>query len=88
MMMEEQLQEIVEYAEPKPKSFICVSGNKLRLKTTFIPSSSLDELALTSLETYYSFPNIDATNNHVRQWRNVDGHSYIGRLLRDQSNQQ
>ena len=35
-MMEEQLRELVEYAEPKPKSFICVSGNKSRMKTSFI----------------------------------------------------
>ena len=33
MMMEEQLRKLVEHAEPKPKSFICVSG----LKTWFIP---------------------------------------------------
>ena len=61
----------MDYAEPKPKSFICVSGNKSRLKTSFIPPlefppSSRYEMALTSLETYYSFPNIDATNNHLK----------------------
>ena len=71
MMMEEQLRKLVEYAEPKPKSFICVSGNKSRLKTLFIPpleypSSSPYEMALTSMETYYSFPNIDASNNHLK----------------------
>ena len=70
MMMEEQLRKLVEYAEPKPKSFICVSGNTSRLKTSFIPPlqfppSSRYEMALTSLETYYSFPNIDASNNHL-----------------------
>ena len=48
-----------------------MSGNKLRWKTSFIPPlqfppSSSYEMALTSLETYYSFPNIDATNNHLK----------------------
>ena len=33
--------------------------------TTRVPSSSRYEMALTSLETYYSFPNIDVTNNHL-----------------------
>ena len=71
MMMEEQLRKLVEYAEPKPKSFICVSGNKSRLRTSFVlplefPPSSRYEMALTSLETYYSFPNIDAANNRLR----------------------
>ena len=70
-MMEEQLRKLVEYAELKPKSFICVSGNKSRLKTSFIPPlkfppSSRYEMAPTSLETYYSFPNIDASNNHLK----------------------
>ena len=69
--MEEQLRKLVEYAESKPKSFICVSGNKSRLKTSFIPSlefppSSRYEMALTSLETYYSFPKIDASNNLLK----------------------
>ena len=38
--MDAQLRKLVEYAEPKPKSFICVSGNKSRLKTPleFLPS--------------------------------------------------
>ena len=69
--MEEQLQKLVAHAEPKPKSLICVSGNTSRLKTSFIPplefpSAYRYEIALTSLETYYSFPNIDASNNHLK----------------------
>ena len=70
-MMEEHLRKLIVYAEPKPKFFICVSWIKLRLKTSFIPPlefapSSRYEMALTSLETYYSFPNIDASNNHLK----------------------
>ena len=71
--MEEKvlLQKLVDHAEPKPKSLICVSGNTSKLKTSFIPplefpSSPRYEMALTSLETYYSFPNIEKSNNHVK----------------------
>ena len=83
-MIEGQLRKLVEYAEPKPKSFICMSGNKSRLKTSFIPPfgfppSSRYETALTSLEMYYSFLNIDASNNHLKvsldDGKNVDGQS-------------
>ena len=70
-MMEEQLQKLVEHAEPKPKSLICVSGNTPILKTSFVPPLVFPlniryEIALTSLETYYSFPNISKSNNHVK----------------------
>ena len=69
--MEEKLQKLVEHAEPKPKSLICVSGNSSKLKILSIPplefpSSYRYEMALKSLETYYSFPNIDTSNNHVK----------------------
>ena len=69
--MEEQLRKLVAYAEPKPKFFISISGNKSRLKTSFVPplefsTSSRYEMALTSVETYYSFPNIETSNNHIK----------------------
>ena len=69
--MEEQLRKLAEHAEPKPKSLICVSGNSSKLKTSFIPPLEFPpsyryEIALTSLETYYSFPNINTSNNHVK----------------------
>jgi hypothetical protein len=69
--MEEQLRKLVENAEPKPKSLICVSGNSSKLKTSFIPPldfppSHRYEMALIRLETYYSFPNITTSNNHVK----------------------
>ena len=71
MMMEEHLHKLVEYATPKPKSLICISGNTSKVKTSFIPplefpSVSRYEIALTSLETYYSFPNINKSNNHIK----------------------
>ena len=69
--MEEHLRKLVEHAEPKPKSLICVSGNSSKLKTSFIPPLEFPpsyryEMALISLETYYSFPNINTLNNHVK----------------------
>ena len=69
--MEEQLRKLVEHAAPKPKSLICVSGNTSKVKTSFVPplefpNSYRYEIALTSLETYYSFPNINTSNNHVK----------------------
>ena len=47
---------------------IVVSGNKTRFKTWFKSTIQLDkkkvyEIALINLETYYSFPNIDRSNN-------------------------
>ena len=65
----EYLKKLVEYAEPKPKSLICVSGYTSRLQTSFVPPLEFPrrcEMALTSLETYYSFPNITTLNNHIR----------------------
>ena len=71
--MEENLQKLVEHAEPKPSYNIIVTGNTSRLKTVFNPplvfagrSSCRYEMALIKLETYYSFPNIKATNNCMK----------------------
>ena len=51
--------------EPKESFQIVVSDNK----TKFNPHIQLKtgkkyEIALVNLETYYSFPNVDDTNNH------------------------
>ena len=67
--MEEQLKRLVEHSEPQPSHLIIVSGKQSRLKTTFNPPivfPSRYEMALCRLETYYSFPNIDATNNTIK----------------------
>ena len=72
-MMEEHLQKLVEHAKPKPTFSIIVSGKSSRVQTHFNPPlvfpdvpSCYYEMALFKLETYYSFPNIDATNNCVK----------------------
>jgi hypothetical protein len=57
--------------DPKSSFYILISKNKSRIVTKFNPLIQLDkgkkhEMALVNLETYYSFPNIDATNNNFR----------------------
>ena len=66
--MEELLKQIVNNTEPKRSFSIAVSDTKTRFKTWFKPPIQLDnnkdyEIALINLETYYSFPNIDRSNN-------------------------
>ena len=67
--MEALLEKIVQNTEPKSSLQIIVSNNKTRFKTRFNPPIQLDkskqcEIALVNLETYYSFPNIEASNNY------------------------
>ena len=65
--MENYLENISRNSNPKNNFYIVIQGNKSRLKTTF--SSPLNgkgyELALVGLSTYFSFPNIDDTNNQI-----------------------
>ena len=66
--MENLLNQIVNNTEPKRSFSIVVSDNKTKFKTWFKPPIQLDkkndyEIALINLETYYSFPNIDRSNN-------------------------
>ena len=66
--MEDLLKQIVNNTEPKRSFSIVVRDNKTRFKTWFKPPIQLDkkkdyEIALINLETYYSFPNIDRSNN-------------------------
>ena len=66
--MENLLKHIVNNTAPKRSFPIVVSDNKTRFKKWFKPPIKLDkkkdyEIALINLETYYSFPNIDRSNN-------------------------
>ena len=48
--------------------YIIQSGKNSRIETNFVPSLELEgsyEIALQSIETYYSFPNIDEKNNKI-----------------------
>ena len=71
-------------AEPKSSFYILLSEKGSQIKTKFRPLIELDknkkyEMALVGLETYNSFPNIDASNNNFRycpdngtSWFNID----------------
>ena len=85
----------MEHPEPKPK-LLWVSGNSSKLKTLFIPPLDFPsfyhyEMALASLETYYSFPNINTSHNRIKisvdEGKNVVEWLYTGWLLRNQSYQ-
>ena len=48
--------------------YIIQSGKNSRISTDFVPSLELEgryEIALQSLESYYSFPNVDEKNNKI-----------------------
>ena len=69
--MEELLEKIVQNTSPKSSLQIIVSDDKTRFTTRFNPPIQLEkdklyEIALINLETYYSFPNVDASNNYFR----------------------
>ena len=62
------LKQIANNTEPKRSFSIVVSDIKTRFKTWFKPPIQLDkkkdyETVLINLGTYYSFPNIDISNN-------------------------
>ena len=68
LKIEDLLKQIVNNKEPKKSFSIVVSDNKTRFKTWFKRPIQLDkktdyEIARINLETYYSFPNIDRSNN-------------------------
>ena len=62
------LERIAKNTDHKTSFQVIVSGNQSSFNTLFNPKIELDrnkvyEIALVNLETYYSFPNIDETNN-------------------------
>ena len=64
----ELLEKIAKNTEHKTSFQTIVSDNKTSFNTRFNPNIELDrdkvyEIALVNLETYYSFPNIDESNN-------------------------
>ena len=68
--MKNLLKQIVNNTEPKRSFLVVVSEKKTRLKTWFKLPIQLDkrkdyEIALINLETYYSFSNIDRSNNCI-----------------------
>ena len=68
MASEEYLRKIAMHTSLKPSYQVVLTGTDSRLETRFIPPLNFHagckyEIALVSLETYYSFPNIDQKNN-------------------------
>ena len=69
--VEERLERIAKNTSPKFSSMLTLTGKGSRLEETFQPEISIDagchyEIAFTSLETYYSMPNIDSSNNTIQ----------------------
>ena len=67
--MEKYLKEIAENTSSRPSFQVVLTGNDSRLRSIFIPPLTAGcryEIALVSLETYYSFPNIDERNNRIK----------------------
>jgi hypothetical protein len=68
--MEELLKQIANNTKPEESFQIILSGNTTRFTTNINSpltlTSSSYEVALVNLETWYSFPNIDSTNNVLR----------------------
>ena len=58
----------LKFIEATMSHYIIQSGKNSRVSTDFAPSLDLDgpyEIALQSLESYYSFPNVDEKNNQI-----------------------
>lgn len=71
MMEKDLLQEIAHNTSLRPTFQIVLTGVGSKLETKFIPALDFHvgckyEIALASLETYYSFPNIDNSNNRIK----------------------
>jgi hypothetical protein len=65
------LETIAANTGPKSSFYVLLNDKSTRIKTTFSPVLELNEskkyeMALVNLETYYSFPNIDASNGNFR----------------------
>ena len=77
----ELLEQIVKNTTHKTSFQIIVSNDKSNFNTRFNPKLELDrdkvyEIALVNLETYYSFPNTDETNN-VFVYSPDNGNSWV-----------
>ena len=64
----EYIKQIADNTSHKTSFQVIVTGDKSNFNTLFNPKIELDrkkryEIALVNLETYYSFPNIDDSNN-------------------------
>ena len=84
-MMEKYLKKIVENTTSRGGFQVILTGNESRLETPLIPPLEYHdtcryEIALVSLETYYSFPNIDQDNNRIKVYLK-DGKKWLDILI-------
>ena len=82
--MKELLKQIAINTEPKRSFSIVVSDNTTRFKTWLKPPIEQSkeknyEIALIHLETDYSFPNTEKTNNHFKYFS--DGRQLFNTLI-------
>lgn len=69
------LERIARNTDSKDSIYISLSGRASEFRTRFNPLLELDkyetyEMALVNLQTYYSFPNVDATKCNFRYTKN------------------
>ena len=84
-MDQDLLKQIVRNTMPKDSFQLILSGNTSEFTIKNDATIKLDrdsryEVALVNLETYYSFPNIDATNNLFR-YSHDDGETWVDILI-------
>ena len=69
--VDKYLKKIAKNTSMRPSFQVVLTGTGSRLQTTFSPALDFHagckyEIALCSIETYYSFPNIDESNNVLK----------------------
>lgn len=79
------LEKIANNTRPRESMSIIVRGEKSTIVTQHSPPIQLDntrdwEMALIDLETYYSFPNIDESNNTIKWSKNGGSTWHIVKL--------
>ena len=68
----DSLSQLVEYTRPGDGKYLIVTGRGSKLRTNFNPPMEFEststgyEIALLRIEKYFSFPNIDSSNNCLR----------------------
>jgi len=75
------MEKVERNTDPKSSFYILVSEKSSKIRTRYNPLIDLDvrkkyEMALVNLETFFSFPNIDATNNNFR-YSPDDGDTWV-----------
>src|ERR1043165_1824673 len=65
------MEKVERNTDPKSSFYILVSEKSSKIRTRYNPLIELDrnkkyEIALVNLESYFSFPNIDSSNNNFR----------------------